>query len=423
MDFKELGLSEEVLNAVKDAGYTTPTPIQEKAIPAILMCRDVLGLAQTGTGKTAGFTLPMIEILSKGRAKARMPRSLILAPTRELAAQISESFIKYGKNKNLTQALIVGGTFMGGQIEKLDKGVDVLIATPGRLLDLFSRGKVILADIKVLVIDEGDRMLDMGFMPDLEKISSIIPPLRQTLLFSATMPSEIKTLSEKFLSNPKVVEVASESLTSDNVKHYLVKLDHWKQKQGKFYDIYKQENPTGAFMFCNRKSDIKSVCDFLKSKRIVCEPLHGDLSQEERTKALNKFKAGEINILVCSDVAARGIDVQGMSHVFNWDIPNNPEDYVHRIGRTGRAEEKGFAFSFATKKDDKAIESIEKIIGQKINIFESKTTETKTPVVKTKEKKPNRTVKKDRSKRKPYHDIDIEENDGTFGDDLPSFLA
>jgi superfamily II DNA/RNA helicase len=367
--FKDLGLSEPVLKALEEAGYKHPTPIQEQAIPIVLMCRDVLGLAQTGTGKTAAFTMPMIDILAGGRAKARMPRSLILSPTRELAAQIAENFIKYGKYHPLTMALIVGGTSMDEQIRNLDRGVDVLIATPGRLLDLFGRGKILLADIKILVIDEADRMLDMGFIPDLEKIASLLPPIRQTLFFSATMAPEIKKLSDKFLSNPKTVSVSPPSSTATNVEAFLVNVPHSKDKPKIFYKIFTQEDVKNAFVFCNRKRDINEVCRFMRSKGIKAEQLHGDMEQEQRTVALNSFKGGASQVLVCSDVAARGLDVQGMSHVFNWDVPNHPEDYVHRIGRTGRANATGRAFTFSTSNDFKAVALIEKLIGKKINVF------------------------------------------------------
>ncbi|MBU6476284.1 MAG: DEAD/DEAH box helicase, partial [Alphaproteobacteria bacterium] len=319
--FKDLGLSEPVLKAIEDVGYKHPSPIQAQAIPIVLMCRDVLGLAQTGTGKTAAFTMPMIDILAGGRAKARMPRSLILSPTRELAAQIAENFDKYGKYHPLTHALIVGGTSMDEQIKNLDRGVDVLIATPGRLLDLFGRGKILLADIKILVIDEADRMLDMGFIPDLEKIASLLPPVRQTLFFSATMPPEIKKLADKFLVNPKTVSVSPPSSTASNVEHFLVNVSHSQNKSSEFHRIFQQEDVKNAFIFCNRKRDINDVCKFIRSKGIKADKLHGDMEQSERTVALNAFKEGASQVLVCSDVAARGLDVQGMSHVFNWDVP------------------------------------------------------------------------------------------------------
>ncbi len=429
--FKDLGLSEGVLKAIEESGYKHPTPIQEQAIPIVLMCRDVLGLAQTGTGKTAAFTMPMIDILAGGRAKARMPRSLILSPTRELAAQISENFTKYGKNHLLTQALIVGGTSMEDQIRNLDRGVDVLIATPGRLLDLFGRGKILLADIKILVIDEADRMLDMGFIPDLEKIASILPPIRQTLFFSATMPPEIKKLADKFLSNPKVVTVAAPSAAATNVEHYIVNVAHFKQKQTTFYKIFRQEDVKNAFVFCNRKRDIDEVARFMKSKGIKVASLHGDMDQTRRTMALNAFKEGLSQILVCSDVAARGLDVQGMSHVFNWDVPNHPEDYVHRIGRTGRAGATGRAFTFSTPNDFKAVNLIEKLLGKKIAIFTVEGEEAAQPVPQVEAHAPRRdrpparkekVPQEKRSRHEAHHNISSEDNNGAFGADMPSFL-
>lgn len=449
VSFRDLGLSEGVLKAIEETGYKHPTPIQEQAIPIVLMCRDVLGLAQTGTGKTAAFTMPMIDILAGGRAKARMPRSLILSPTRELAAQISENFIKYGKNHPLTQALIVGGTSMDEQIRYLDRGVDVLIATPGRLLDLFGRGKILLADIKILVIDEADRMLDMGFIPDLEKIASLLPPIRQTLFFSATMPPEIKKLADKFLSNPKVVTVSQTSSAAENVEHYIVNVPHSKNKQAVFYKIFRQEDVKNAFVFCNRKRDIDEVCRFMRSKGIKAASLHGDMDQPRRTAALNAFKEGISQILVCSDVAARGLDVQGMSHVFNWDVPNHPEDYVHRIGRTGRAGMKGRAFTFSTPHDFKAVHLIQKLLGKQIAVFAMEGEAPAQAVPPTEEiadKPPAHPYKKNhgpprshpekkfaphqhakapqekRSRHEERHNILAEENNGTFGADVPSFL-
>ncbi len=438
MEFKDLGLSEGLLKAIEEVGYKNPTPIQEQAIPAIQMCRDVLGLAQTGTGKTAAFTVPMIDALAGGRAKARMPRSLILSPTRELAAQISDNFIKYGKYHPLTQALIVGGTSMDEQIRNLDRGVDVLIATPGRLLDLFERGKILLADIKILVIDEADRMMDMGFIPDLEKIVSILPPVRQTLFFSATMPPEIKKLADKFLSNPKQITVSPPSSTATNVEQFLVKVPHSRQKQQAFYRLWQQEEVKNGFIFCNRKRDIGEVCKFMRSKGIKCSPLHGDMEQSERTDALNRFKADEIQLLVCSDVAARGLDVQGMSHVFNWDVPHHPEDYVHRIGRTGRAGAAGRAFTFTVPDDEKSVRLIEKLIKKTIQVLDvgsggakeetserqEKSEGTEKPAIRQKERHQNRHRKQDHQgvRQRNHPDIESEENDGSFGGDVPSFL-
>ncbi len=451
--FTDLGLSEPVLRAIKDIGYEHPTPIQEQAIPIVLMCRDVLGLAQTGTGKTAAFTMPMIDILAGGRAKARMPRSLILSPTRELAAQIAENFDQYGKYHPLTHALIVGGTSMDEQIRNLDRGVDVLIATPGRLLDLFGRGKILLADIKILVIDEADRMLDMGFIPDLEKIASLLPPIRQTLFFSATMPPEIKKLADRFLVNPKTVSVSPPSSTAANVEHFLVNVSHAQNKSAEFYRIFLQEDVKNAFIFCNRKRDINDVCKFIRSKGIKADKLHGDMEQSERTVALNAFKNDQVQVLVCSDVAARGLDVQGMSHVFNWDVPFHAEDYVHRIGRTGRAGATGRAFTFSTPNDFKAVAQIQKLIGKKINVFgggenavveasvESNTEKPKQEHKKTEHSgrgnrrgggrnrrggKPEQASAKTSPEKRQSHEdrqpIHGEENNGTFGADVPAFL-
>ena len=369
MNFEELGLSAPILDAIKDCGYDTPTPIQEKAIPHILMARDVVGLAQTGTGKTAGFTLPMIEILAGGRAKARMPRSLILSPTRELAAQIAENFDTYGKNSKLTKALLVGGSSMAEQIKILDRGADVLIATPGRLIDLFERGKILLTDIKILVIDEADRMLDMGFIPDIEKICSHLPPIRQTLLFSATMAPEIKKLTEKFLSNPREVAVSPPASTATTVEQFQVNVAP-KAKNSVLEKIIKQEKVKTAFIFCNRKRDVDSLSKWLQSRGHDARPLHGDMAQSARTKTLEEFKAGKIPLLVCSDVAARGIDVTAVSHVFNYDVPGAPDDYVHRIGRTGRAGETGRAWMLVTKYDDKQLNAVIKRIGKDIEVVD-----------------------------------------------------
>ncbi|HRI75403.1 MAG: DEAD/DEAH box helicase [Alphaproteobacteria bacterium] len=430
MEFKDLGLSEGILKAVEEIGYKEPTPIQAQAIPAIQMCRDVLGLAQTGTGKTAAFTIPMIDALAGGRAKARMPRSLILSPTRELAAQISENFVKYGKyHSQLSMALIVGGTSMDEQVRNLERGVDVLIATPGRLLDLFERGKILLADIKILVIDEADRMMDMGFIPDLEKIVSLLPPMRQTLFFSATMPGPIKKLADKYLSNPKTITVSPPSSTSANVEQYLVNVTHPRAKTATFIKLYEQEDVKNAFVFCNRKRDIDEVCRFIKSRHISCAALHGDMEQDERTAALNKFKAAEVQVLVCSDVAARGLDIQGMSHVFNWDVPFNSEDYVHRIGRTGRAGAKGRAFTMVLPSDEKALGNIHKLIGKKIDVLETAgATPTEAPVpapsVQQKARHHNRDQKQNHRHRRAPEDLDdqVDVNNGSFGNDIPSFL-
>jgi len=366
--FADLGLSEDILKAIEDVGYTTPTPIQEQAIPYVLQGRDVLGCAQTGTGKTAGFVLPMLEILGNGRARARMPRSLILEPTRELAAQVAENFEKYGKYHKLSMALLIGGETMVEQVRALDSSVDVLIATPGRMLDLFERGKIMLADIKIFVIDEADRMLDMGFIPDIERIAGILPPLKQTLFFSATMPTEIRKLADKFLSNPKSVSVAPPSSTVDNViqKLAVIEQDNDWLKRETLRFLLRRDGVKNAFIFCNRKRDVAMLQKSLVRHGFNAGALHGDMEQSDRTETLDKFRKGDITFLVCSDVAARGLDIDAVSHVFNFDVPYNPEDYVHRIGRTARAGLTGTAYTLATPEDSKTIAAIEALIKKTI---------------------------------------------------------
>ncbi len=314
MNFSELGLCDELSQAVADLGYTAPTPIQEKSIPYVLMGRDILGSAQTGTGKTASFTLPMIEILASGRAKARLPRSLILAPTRELAAQVADSFEKFSTYHKLSMALLIGGVSFADQNAALDKGVDVLIATPGRLLDHFERGKVLLTDVKILVIDEADRMLDMGFIPDVERIVGLLPPLRQTLFFSATLSDDIKKLSDKFVSNPKVIEVAPPASTADTVAQHLT----WTSPKGKreaLRSLLNSEDVKNAVIFCNRKRDISTLVTSLKRHNFSAVALHGDMTQSARLEALQKFKDGEVPLMIASDVAARGLDIAGLSRL------------------------------------------------------------------------------------------------------------
>ncbi|KAF0221963.1 MAG: superfamily II DNA/RNA [Rhodospirillaceae bacterium] len=363
MSFADLGLSPELLQAVEESGYTTPTPIQQQAIPVVLMGRDVLGCAQTGTGKTASFTLPMIEILAAGRAKARMPRSLILAPTRELAAQVAENFDKYGKYHKLNKALIIGGESMSDQIAILDRGVDVLIATPGRLLDMFDRGRILLNDVKVLVIDEADRMLDMGFIPDVQRIVSMLPKMRQTLFFSATLGPEIRKLADEFLMNPKEISVSAQSSTAVTVEQFLAVVDHIDKRET-LRHIIRIENLKNAFIFCNRKRDVDILFKSLQKHGFDVVQMHGDMSQPARLESLAKFKSGEARLLVCSDVVARGIDIKAVSHVFNFDVPIHAEDYVHRIGRTGRAGETGKAFTIASPEDGRFVAAIESLIGQ-----------------------------------------------------------
>ena len=369
MTFSDLGLSDGLVEAVTAAGYETPTPIQEKAIPIVLMGRDVLGCAQTGTGKTASFTLPMIDILAAGRAKARMPRSLIIAPTRELAAQVASNFETYGKNHKLTMALLIGGVSFDEQEQKLDRGVDVLIATPGRLLDHFERGKVLLSDVKILVIDEADRMLDMGFIPDVERIVGLLPRLRQTLFFSATMAPEIRRIGEKFLMNPKEIAVSAPATTADTVFQGLVTVGP-KDKRAALRGLLDSEDVKNALIFCNRKRDIGVLQRSLVRHGYNAVSLHGDMSQPARLETLEKFKNDEADLMVASDVAARGLDIKGLSHVFNFDVPSNPEDYVHRIGRTGRAGSEGRAFTLATPEDARYLANIVKLIGSDIPAFE-----------------------------------------------------
>ena len=366
--FDDLGLSADLLKAVAEAGYSTPTPIQAQGIPRVLAKRDVIGIAQTGTGKTASFTLPMIELLARGRAKARMPRSLILEPTRELAAQVAESFEKYGKYNKLSMALLIGGTSFDDQDKKLDRGVDVLIATPGRLLDHFGRGKLMLSQVQVLVIDEADRMLDMGFIPDVEKICKLIPFTRQTLFYSATMPPEIRRLTEQFLHNPVRVEVARPATTAENIKQVAIDVpaNDWAKREALRRLIRDAGAITNAIVFCNRKRDVDVVAKSLKKHGFNAAPLHGDLDQSVRTRTLDAFRAGDVAILVASDVAARGLDIPAVSHIFNFDVPYHADDYVHRIGRTGRAGRSGHAYMLVTSRDAKYLEAIERLTGSKL---------------------------------------------------------
>ena len=367
MNFTEIGLSPEVLQAVFDAGYTIPTPIQEQAIPVVASGRDVLGCAQTGTGKTAAFALPMIDKLAAGRARARMPRSLILEPTRELATQVEAAFEIYGKQHRLTTALLIGGERFDEQVRKLDRGVDVLIATPGRMLDLFERGKILLSDVRILVIDEADRMLDMGFIPDVERIVSLLPKSRQTLFFSATMPPEIRRLADAFLNEPAEIAVAPPASPAATVEQALVVVEP-RDKREALRRLIASEDVKNALIFCNRKRDVDILQKSLSRHGLDAAALHGDMSQPKRTETLERFKNGEIRLLVCSDVAARGLDIQGLSHVFNFDVPYHAEDYVHRIGRTGRAGRQGRAFTLAAPEDGKSVAAIEKLIGKAIPV-------------------------------------------------------
>src|ERR1044072_7210860 len=365
MPFAALGLSDELLKAVADSGYPEPTPIQRAAIPSILMGKDLVGIAQTGTGKTASFVLPMLDILHHGRSRARMPRSLILEPTRELAMQVAENFEKYGRHHKLSMALLMGGVQMGDQVKALEKGVDVLIATPGRLMDLFGRGKIMLNGCSLLVIDEADRMLDMGFIPDIEEICTKLPKTRQTLLFSATMPPPIKKLADRCLTDPKSIEVARPASSNLLIEQKMIRVDS-RKKRDTLGEMLRQPEVRSALVFCNRKTTVRELGTSLKRGHLNVGQIQGDRAQADRIRELDRFKNDEINILVASDVAARGLDIKGVSHVFNYDVHWHPDDYVHRIGRTGRAGKTGIAITMVTGADAESIDNIQKLTGTKI---------------------------------------------------------
>ena len=372
--FSDLALDPRVLQAVTDAGYETPTPIQAQAIPPALLGQDVLGIAQTGTGKTASFVLPMITLLGQGRARARMPRSLVLAPTRELAAQVAENFETYAKHTKLTKALLIGGVSFGEQDKLIDRGVDVLIATPGRLLDHFERGKLLLTGVQIMVVDEADRMLDMGFIPDIERIFQMTPKNRQTLFYSATMAPEIERITDAFLNNPVKVEVARQATASLTIEQKLIQFApsrkdrSFAEKRAVLRALIKAEGEscTNAIVFCNRKMDVDVVAKSLKQHGFNASPIHGDLDQSVRTRTLDGFRDGTVHLLIASDVAARGLDIPAVSHVFNFDVPSHPEDYIHRIGRTGRAGRLGKAYTIAVTSDDKYLAAIEHLVKQAI---------------------------------------------------------
>jgi superfamily II DNA/RNA helicase len=372
--FSDLALDPRVLQAVAEAGYETPTPIQAQAIPHALQGRDVLGIAQTGTGKTASFVLPMVTLLGQGRARARMPRSLVLAPTRELAAQVAENFETYAKHTKLTKALLIGGVSFGEQDKLIDRGVDVLIATPGRLLDHFERGKLLLTGVQIMVVDEADRMLDMGFIPDIERIFQLTPFTRQTLFFSATMAPEIERITNTFLTNPAKIEVARQATASSTIEQTMFYFTpsrrdrSFAEKRAMLRALIRAEGEacSNAIVFCNRKMDVDVVAKSLKQHGFNAMPIHGDLDQSVRTRTLDGFRDGTVHLLIASDVAARGLDIPAVSHVFNFDVPSHPEDYVHRIGRTGRAGRSGRAFTIATPHDDKYIAAIESLVKQPI---------------------------------------------------------
>ena len=367
-DFTGLGLSEKVQQAVAAAGYTRPTDIQAKAIPQVVERKDLIGIAQTGTGKTAAFVLPMLTLLEKGRARARMPRTLILEPTRELAAQVHENFVKYGVNHKISEALLIGGVSMDDQIRKLDRGVDVLIATPGRLLDLFERGRILLNGVEILVVDEADRMLDMGFIPDVERICTLLPPRRQTLFFSATMATEIEKLTRRFLKDPTRVEVTPQNRTAETIEQRLV---HAGSKPAEKRAVLREqinaaEGLTNAIIFCNRKREVATIERSLSRHGFDAGALHGDMDQKARTETLDRFRGDKLKILVASDVAARGLDIPAVSHVFNFDVPTHAEDYIHRIGRTGRAGRTGVSITLVTREDAKYVSAIIKLINRDI---------------------------------------------------------
>ncbi len=368
MRFDELGLSPKVLAAVEAVGYSEPTPIQAQAIPHVLARRDIIGIAQTGTGKTASFVLPMLTMLEQGRARARMPRTLILEPTRELAAQVEENFAGYGKNHKVTVALLIGGVSFDEQFKKLDRGADVLIATPGRLLDLFERGKILMNGVEILVIDEADRMLDMGFIPDIERICKLLPFTRQTLFFSATMPPEIQRLTDSFLSNPVRVEASRPATAATTVSQYIASSGNEPvDKRAVLRALIRDaDNFKNAIIFCNRKRDVATLFRSLSRHGFSVGALHGDMDQRARTATLDDFRKDRIKLLVASDVAARGLDIPAVSHIFNFDVPVHAEDYIHRIGRTGRAGLTGTAITIVTSQDRKHLAAIEKLTGQKI---------------------------------------------------------
>ncbi|WP_171099490.1 MULTISPECIES: DEAD/DEAH box helicase [unclassified Ruegeria] len=437
--FNELNLNPKVLKAIEEAGYETPTPIQEGAIPPALEGRDVLGIAQTGTGKTASFTLPMITLLARGRARARMPRSLVLCPTRELAAQVAENFDTYTKHLKLTKALLIGGVSFKEQEALIDRGVDVLIATPGRLLDHFERGKLLLTGVQIMVVDEADRMLDMGFIPDIERIFSLTPFTRQTLFFSATMASEIERITDTFLSAPARIEVARQATASETIEQGVVMFKGGrrdreasaKRKVLRALIDAEGEKCTNAIIFCNRKTDVDICAKSLKKYGYNAAAIHGDLDQSQRMKTLDGFRDGSLRLLVASDVAARGLDIPSVSHVFNFDVPGHAEDYVHRIGRTGRAGREGKAVTICSGRDEKALDAIEKLIQKEIPrldnpVKDEPKPEKAKPEKQADAKKPERKKsdgKKGESKKGRGRRDDSGPAVVGMGDHLPSFIA
>lgn len=398
-DFSGLGLSAKVTEAVTAAGYTKPTDIQAQAIPHVLLKKDIIGIAQTGTGKTASFVLPMLTLLESGRARARMPRTLILEPTRELAAQVHENFEKYGKNHKLNVALLIGGVSFEEQNKKLDRGADVLIATPGRMLDQFERGRILLTGVDILVIDEADRMLDMGFIPDIERICGLLPPRRQTLFFSATMPPEIQRLTSRFLRDPIKIEVARQNSTAETIDQKQVKVSNKpEEKRAMLRQLLRGEaNLKNAIIFCNRKRDVATLARSLQRHGFSAGGLHGDMDQKSRMETLDAFKTDKLQLLIASDVAARGLDIPAVSHVFNFDVPTHAEDYVHRIGRTGRAGRSGTAITLAAPSDGKYIDAITKLIQRDIPKMDAEAPEM--PAHESSEERPPRSEARNRRGR------------------------
>ena len=442
--FADLELNPKILKAITEAGYETPTPIQTGAIPAALKGKDVLGIAQTGTGKTASFTLPMIHMLARGRARARMPRSLVLCPTRELAAQVAENFDTYSKHLKLSKALLIGGVSFKDQDALIDKGVDVLIATPGRLLDHFERGKLLLTGVQIMVVDEADRMLDMGFIPDIERIFGLTPFTRQTLFFSATMAPEIERITNTFLSAPERIEVARQATASENISQSVVmfkgtrKDREGSQKRQLLRALIDQEGDalTNAIIFCNRKTDVDICAKSLNKYGYQAAPIHGDLDQAQRMKTLDDYREGRLKFLVASDVAARGLDIPSVSHVFNFDVPGHAEDYVHRIGRTGRAGRSGSAFMICAKRDEKAFAAVEALIQKEITRLDipaalleewvpkkKPAREKLSEPVQTSEPKPDPSQKPAQQNRRRRDRHGNENAVVGMGDHMPSFIA
>ncbi len=432
MTFEDLGLGQEVLSAIARAGYREATPIQKQAIPIALQGRDLLGCAQTGTGKTAAFVLPLVDILIGGKAKARMPRALILSPTRELAQQTLENFRIYAQFTDLNAALLIGGSDFRQQEQALSGNVDILIATPGRLIDMVERGKVLMVGVKHLVIDESDRMLDMGFIPDVERICDMLPKLRHTLMFSATMPREIRKLADRFLHNPKEVTVTPPASPADTVDQSLVMVEDHREKERALRRLLAMEAVRSSMVFANRKKDVDSLHGYLGRHGIDAVRMQGDMSQREREQALAAFRDGTSSTLVCTDVAGRGIDVFGVSHVICYDVPVNAEDYVHRIGRTGRAGMRGCSYMFATPADREALDAVTRLIARKLPLFEIEgirhAAMGDSPERKTRRRRSGRTPQKDAAappQRAEEPDEIVQDADGLpFGEGpfVPAFL-